>query len=130
MIGRKIRKLLYEAGREAGSLDVAMNEFMPLVWQIGWLEGNNRYLREKLRGTVSEKVMVDAQIAGGGGGGLMNQIITWVVTNIATGVIAAGVLLVGGLLIAGRHSLEAVIVMVIGGLVIANWQTIAGMFGV
>jgi type IV secretory pathway VirB2 component (pilin) len=71
-----------------------------------------------------------AQIAGGGGGGLMNQIITWVVTNIATGVIAAGVLLVGGLLIAGRHSLEAVIVMVIGGLVIANWQTIAGMFGV
>lgn len=72
-----------------------------------------------------------AQIAGGGGNtGLLSQVINWFTTNIAEGLIAAGVLLVGCLLLFGRHSLAGVAVMVIGALVIGNYATIAGFFGV
>lgn len=72
-----------------------------------------------------------AQIAGGGGNtGLMSQIINWFVTNIVEGLIAAGVLLVGCMLLFGRHSLAGIAVMVIGALVIGNYATISGFFGV
>ena len=68
-----------------------------------------------------------AQIAGGGQG-LLSQVIQWFVTNIVNGHIAAAVLFVGGLLIFGRHTLAGIAVVVIGALVIANYQTIAGFF--
>jgi type IV secretory pathway VirB2 component (pilin) len=72
-----------------------------------------------------------AQIAGGGGNaGLFSQIITWVATNIIGGLIAAGVLFVGCLLLFGRHTLAGVCVMVVGAIVISQYQTIAGFFGI
>jgi len=72
-----------------------------------------------------------AQFAGGGGGGgLLQQIIQWFVQNVVQGLIMAGVLFVGCLLLFGRHTLAGIAVMVIGGLVISQYQTIAGMFGV
>jgi type IV secretory pathway VirB2 component (pilin) len=72
-----------------------------------------------------------AQIAGGGGNtGLLSQVINWFTTNIAEGLIASGVLLVGCLLLFGRHTLAGIAVMVIGALVIGNYATIAGFFGV
>ena len=72
-----------------------------------------------------------AQIAGGGGNtGLLSQVINWFTTNIAEGLIASGVLLVGCLLLFGRHTLAGIAVMVIGALVIGNYGTIAGFFGV
>jgi hypothetical protein len=71
-----------------------------------------------------------AQLGGGGGQGLLSQIIQWFVTNIVSGLIAAGVLFAGTLLLFSRHTLAGIAVMVIGALVIANYQTIAGFFGV
>jgi hypothetical protein len=72
-----------------------------------------------------------AQVAGGGGNtGLLSQVIGWFVTNIAQGLIAAGVIFVGCLLLFGRHTLAGVAVMVIGALVIANYGTLAGFFGI
>ena len=72
-----------------------------------------------------------AQIAGGGGNaGLLSQVIQWVATNIIGGLIAAGVLFVGCLLLFGRHTLAGVAVMVIGAIVISQYQTIAGFFGI
>ena len=72
-----------------------------------------------------------AQIAGGGGNaGLLSQVIHWVATNIIGGLIAAGVLFVGCLLLFGRHTLAGVAVMVIGAIVISQYQTIAGFFGI
>jgi type IV secretory pathway VirB2 component (pilin) len=72
-----------------------------------------------------------AQIAGGGGNtGLLSQVINWFVTNIAEGLIAAGVIFVGCLLLFGRHTLAGIAVMVIGALVIANYATLAGFFGI
>lgn len=73
-----------------------------------------------------------AQIAGGGGagGGLLQTLIQWVITNIVQGLIAICVLVAGGLLMFGRHTLAALAVAAIGMLVIANYQTIAGFFPV
>ena len=72
-----------------------------------------------------------AQIAGSGGNaGLLSQVIQWVATNIIGGLIAAGVLFVGCLLLFGRHTLAGVAVMVIGAIVISQYQTIAGFFGI
>ena len=72
-----------------------------------------------------------AQIAGGAGNtGLLSQVINWFTTNIVEGLIAAAVLFVGCLLLFGRHTLSGIAVMVIGALVIGNYGTIAGFFGV
>jgi type IV secretory pathway VirB2 component (pilin) len=72
-----------------------------------------------------------AQVAGGGGNaGLLSQVINWVATNIIGGLIAAGVLFVGCLLLFGRHTLAGVAVMVIGAIVISQYQTIAAFFGI
>jgi type IV secretory pathway VirB2 component (pilin) len=72
-----------------------------------------------------------AQIAGGGGNaGLLSQVINWVATNIIGGLIAAGVIFVGCLLLFGRHTLAGVAVMVIGAIVISQYQTIAAFFGI
>ena len=72
-----------------------------------------------------------AQVAGGGGNtGLLSQVINWFVTNIAQGLIAAGVIFIGCLLLFGRHTLAGIAVMVIGALVIANYATLAGFFGI
>jgi type IV secretory pathway VirB2 component (pilin) len=71
-----------------------------------------------------------AQIAGAGGGGLLQQIIQWFVQNVVQGLIMAGVLFVGCLLLFGRHTLAGIAVMVIGALVISQYQAIAGLFGI
>lgn len=72
-----------------------------------------------------------AQLAiGGGGGGMLAQVINWVVTNIVQGLILAAVLFVGALLIFGRHTLAGVAVVAIGAVVISQYQTIAGLFGI
>ena len=72
-----------------------------------------------------------AQVAGGGGSaGLLSQVINWVATNIIGGLIAAGVIFVGCLLLFGRHTLAGVCVMVVGAIVISQYQTIAGFFGI
>jgi type IV secretory pathway VirB2 component (pilin) len=61
------------------------------------------------------------------GGGLIQPIITWFMTNIGQGLIMIGVVVVGGMMIAGRHTLAGVAVMVIGALIFANYQTIAAL---
>jgi type IV secretory pathway VirB2 component (pilin) len=94
------------------------------------------YTAWRLRSTLAATALVlatpaFAQVAGGGGNtGLLSQVINWFVTNIVAGLIAAGVLFVGCLLLFGRHTLAGIAVMVIGALVIANYATIAGFFGV
>lgn len=72
-----------------------------------------------------------AQLAiGGGGGGMLAQVIQWVVQNIVQGLILAAVLLVGCMLIFGRHTLAGIAVVAIGAIVISQYQAIAGMFGI
>jgi type IV secretory pathway VirB2 component (pilin) len=71
-----------------------------------------------------------AQIAGGGGGGLLSQVIQWFVTNIVQGLVMAAVLFCGALLMFSRHTLAGIACVVIGAIVMANYTTIAGFFGI
>jgi type IV secretory pathway VirB2 component (pilin) len=68
-----------------------------------------------------------AQAVGGGNGGLLNTIIQWVATNLLQGIIMIGVIVVGCMMIAGRHTLAGVVTMIVGGLVIANYNAIAAL---
>ena len=68
--------------------------------------------------------------AAGGGGGLIQPIITWFMTNIGQGLIMIGVVVIGGMMIAGRHTLAGITIMVIGALIIANYTTSAALIPV
>jgi hypothetical protein len=61
------------------------------------------------------------------GGGLIQPIIQWVITNIVQGLIEGGILLVGCLLLFSRHTMAGVAVMVIGAIIISQYQTLAGL---
>jgi len=54
---------------------------------------------------------------------------TWTVTNIARPLISVGVVAIGALALLFRISWGFVIPFVIGGLLIANYQAVAGLFG-
>ncbi len=69
------------------------------------------------------------QIVGGGGGGLLQAFIQWLYTNIFQALIMLGILFVGVMLMLGQHSLIGIAWMAVGAIVIANYSTIAGMFG-
>lgn len=70
-----------------------------------------------------------AQIGGGGTGGLVQPILSWIVTNFVQAAIMLGILAVGAMLIAGRHTMVGVFTMIAGGLIMVNYQTISGLFG-
>ncbi len=71
-----------------------------------------------------------AAIGGGGGsGGLLQQFIDWLYTNIFQALIMLGILFVGVMLMLGQHTLIGIAWMAVGALVISNYQTLAGMFG-
>lgn len=67
-------------------------------------------------------------VGGGGNGGLLSTIIQWISTNLLQGIIMIGVIVIGCMMIAGRHTLGGVVVMVLGAIIIANYNTIAGLF--
>jgi type IV secretory pathway VirB2 component (pilin) len=71
-----------------------------------------------------------AQGIGGGNGGLLSAIIQWIATNLLQGIIMIGVIIIGCMMIAGRHTLGGIVVMVVGGIVIANYNAIASLFPV
>jgi hypothetical protein len=60
---------------------------------------------------------------------MLDALITWVVTNLGRPMLSAGVLLVAFLLLTARVGLGVVALIAAGGLVFANYQAIAGMFG-
>jgi hypothetical protein len=74
-----------------------------------------------------------AQLAGGGlgggGGGAMSQILQWVLTNIVNGIIGLAIIFVGVRLMMGHHTLAGIAAVAVGAIVVAQWQTIAGLFG-
>jgi len=74
----------------------------------------------------------NAQLAGGsmGGSGAAMQVLQWVMSNIAAFIIAVGVVFVGVMLVTGHASLGIVGAMIVGGVVISQWQTIAALFPV
>ena len=59
----------------------------------------------------------------------INGITTWGVTNIAHPLISAAVVIIGVLMILFRIAAQYIAAWVIGGLVIANYQAIAGLMG-
>lgn len=66
---------------------------------------------------------------GGGGGGAMSQILQWVLTNIVNGIIGLAIIFVGVRLMMGHHTLAGIAAVAVGAIVVAQWQTIAGLFG-
>ncbi|MBB5696060.1 TrbC/VirB2 family protein [Muricoccus pecuniae] len=71
-----------------------------------------------------------AQIGGGGGSGQLTQLIQWVITNIVRVAISAGVIGVAIALLMFRFSFATVAMVAVGGLIAANYATIAGFFGI
>ena len=72
-----------------------------------------------------------AQIGGGAGGaGQLGQLIQWVITNIVRVAISAGVIGVAIALLMFRFNFALVAMVAVGGLIAANYTTIAGFFGV
>lgn len=77
-----------------------------------------------------EPAYAQIAIGGGGGAGLLSQVIQWFITNIAQGLIMIAVVFAGVLLMFARHSLAGVALMVIGAIVISQYATIAGFFNI
>lgn len=71
-----------------------------------------------------------AQIGGGGGGGQLSSLIQWVITNIVRVAISAGVIGVAIALLMFRFNFALVAMVAVGGLIAANYATIAGFFGI
>lgn len=67
---------------------------------------------------------------GGAGSGVLTQLIQWVLTNIVQALLGAAVILVGMMLMWGHHTVAGIITVIVGAVVISQWQTIAGFFGV
>ncbi|WP_426960349.1 TrbC/VirB2 family protein [Muricoccus radiodurans] len=71
-----------------------------------------------------------AQVIGGGGSGQLSSLIQWVITNIVRVAISAGVIGVAIALLMFRFNFATVAMVAIGGLIAANYSTIAGFFGI
>lgn len=71
-----------------------------------------------------------AQIGPGGSGGQLSQLIQWVITNIVRVAISAGVIGVAIALLMFRFNFATVAMVAVGGLIAANYATIAGFFGI
>lgn len=70
-----------------------------------------------------------AQVFGGGGGaGLFQGIIQWLVTNILTGLIMIAVLIGGARLLFGHRDGAALVIAAVGALVITHYDAIANLF--
>jgi type IV secretory pathway VirB2 component (pilin) len=72
--------------------------------------------------------LAHAQI-GGGGSGVVNQIVQWFMTNVARGLVMLGIIAVAIGLFVARFSMGIIASVVGGGLLLANADTIAGFFG-
>lgn len=66
---------------------------------------------------------------GGTGGASGDAILQWIITNIVRFALGAAVLVGGLTLMFGHHSVAGLGVMVIGGIVVSQWQNIVGLFG-
>jgi type IV secretory pathway VirB2 component (pilin) len=75
-------------------------------------------------------ILLSSEAHAQGTAGLVQPILTWVMTNIVQGLMAAGVIVVGVLMIAARHTLAGVMTMAVGALVVANYQAIVALIPV
>ena len=71
-----------------------------------------------------------AQAGGGGGGGQLAGLLQWVVTNIVVIALNAGILAIALLLMFLRVNFGIIAGVAAGGLIAANYATIAGFFGI
>jgi type IV secretory pathway VirB2 component (pilin) len=78
-------------------------------------------------------LMIDpasAQLVGGGGGGgtgIAMHILPWFISNIAAFIIAAGIIIAGAGLIMGHLHLGQAVGVVIGSIIISQWQILAAL---
>jgi type IV secretory pathway VirB2 component (pilin) len=72
--------------------------------------------------------LAHAQV-GGGGSGVIQQIIQWFMTNVARGLVMLGIIAVAIGMFVMRFSIAFIASVVVGGLILANADTIAGFFG-
>lgn len=66
--------------------------------------------------------------SGGGGAGLFQSIIQWLVTNILTGLIMVAILIAGARLLFGHRDGAAIMIAAVGALVITHYDQIASLF--
>jgi hypothetical protein len=78
---------------------------------------------------VSLVMVPELAYAQAGGSGQAAGLIAWIVTNLGRPALYAGVLLIAFLLFGGRISLQVILCIAAGGLVMANYGAIAGFFG-
>lgn len=72
--------------------------------------------------------LAHAQV-GGGGSGVINQIVQWFMTNVARGLVMLGIIAVAIGLFVARFSMGIIASVVGGGLLLANADSIASFFG-
>lgn len=63
-----------------------------------------------------------------GGAGQLGSLVSWAVTNIVQVLLNVGVLAVAGMMLLMRFSWPPIAMVAIGGLIFANYSSIAGMF--
>ena len=68
-------------------------------------------------------------VGGGGGAGIVQGVIDFFIQNFARGLVMLGIIVVAVLLFAQRFSVVTIASVVGGGMILANADTIAGLFG-
>ena len=68
-------------------------------------------------------------VGGGGGAGIIDNIVQWFMQNVAKGLVMLGIVAIAVLLFMQRFSAGVIASVVGGGLILANADAIAGFFG-
>lgn len=91
------------------------------------ITGRNALALTALAGLL---VLPDVALAqlGGGGGGQLNGLLQWFVSNIIVIALNAGILAIALLMMLLRVQFQFVAAVAVGGLIAANYTTIAGFF--
>lgn len=63
-----------------------------------------------------------------GGAGQLGSLVSWAVTNVVQVLLNVGVLVIAAMMLLMRVNLGAVAMVAIGGLIFANYTTLAGLF--
>ncbi len=68
-------------------------------------------------------------VGGGGGAGIIDGVVQWFLTNVARGLVMLGIIAIAVFMFVQRFSPGIIASVVVGGLVLANADTLAGLFG-
>jgi len=69
-------------------------------------------------------------VGGGGGGGIADQLLQWFITNVVRAALGFSIMVAGFMLLFGHHAWTGLGLMVVGVIIISQWQNILGMIGI